>query len=137
MRCLASMPSTWTGSSAVRAGLVGRTAIARWTLARRHENGARLSVNVVAVGDLDQVGELRFAMEDQLAAGALIDALIRLGRDHVSPEVAVASASDTRGCTGPAFTCSLPAPAAACVPRRGRSRCAPRPASTRSMTSPR
>ena len=32
-------------------------------------------------------------MEDQLAAGALIDALIGLGIDHVSPDAAVASAS--------------------------------------------
>jgi len=77
----------------VRAGLADRTAVARWILERQHENGGRTSVNVVAVGDVDAAGEQRFAVEDQLAAGALIDALIGLGIDHVSPDAAVASAS--------------------------------------------
>ena len=77
----------------VRAGLADRTAVARWILERQHENGGRTSVNVVAVGEVDAAGEPRFAVEDQLAAGALIDALIGLGIDHVSPDAAVASAS--------------------------------------------
>ncbi|MDY0911775.1 2-phosphosulfolactate phosphatase [Rathayibacter festucae] len=77
----------------VRAGLADRTAVARWILERQHENGGRTSVNVVAVGEVDPSGEPRFAVEDQLAAGALIDALIGLGIDHVSPDAAVASAS--------------------------------------------
>lgn len=77
----------------VRAGLTDRSAVARWILERQHENGGRTSVAVVAVGDVDESGEPRFAMEDQLAAGALIDALIGLGIDHVSPDAAVASAS--------------------------------------------
>lgn len=77
----------------VHAGLADRSAVARWVLARQHENGGRTSVNVVAAGDVDDAGEARFAMEDQLAAGALIDALIELGIDHVSPDAAVASAS--------------------------------------------
>nr|WP_272914866.1 2-phosphosulfolactate phosphatase [Rathayibacter iranicus] len=77
----------------IRAGLTDRTAVARWILARQHENGGRISINVVAMGDVDESGEVRFAMEDQLAAGAVIDALIGLGVDHVSPEAAVACAS--------------------------------------------
>ncbi|SMH30719.1 2-phosphosulpholactate phosphatase [Rathayibacter oskolensis] len=77
----------------VRSGLADRSAVARWILERQHENGGRTSVNVVAVGEIDDAGEGRFAMEDQLAAGALIDALIGLGIDHVSPDAAVASAS--------------------------------------------
>ncbi|QHF23463.1 hypothetical protein GTU73_05185 [Rathayibacter sp. VKM Ac-2804] len=80
----------------VRAGLADRTAVARWILERQHENGGRTSVNVVAVGEVDAAGEQRFAVEDQLAAGALIDALIGLGIDHVSPDAAVASASYER-----------------------------------------
>ncbi|MBO0983130.1 2-phosphosulfolactate phosphatase [Rathayibacter sp. SD072] len=77
----------------VRAGLADRTAVARWILERQHENGGRTSVNVVAAGDTDESGATRFALEDQLAAGALIDALISLGIDHTSPDAAVASAS--------------------------------------------
>jgi 2-phosphosulfolactate phosphatase len=77
----------------VRAGLADRTAVARWILERQHENGGRTSVNVIAVGEIDETGAARFALEDQLAAGALIDALITLGIDHASPDAAVASAS--------------------------------------------
>jgi 2-phosphosulfolactate phosphatase len=77
----------------VRAGLADRTAVARWILERQHENGGRTSVNVVAAGDVDEDGAARFTLEDQLAAGALIDALITLGIDHTSPDAAVASAS--------------------------------------------
>ncbi|PPF30493.1 hypothetical protein C5C18_10350 [Rathayibacter tritici] len=77
----------------VRAGLVDRSAVARWILERQHENGGRTSVNVIAVGDVDASGATRFAMEDQLAAGAVVDALIGLGIDHVSPEAAVVCAS--------------------------------------------
>lgn len=77
----------------VRAGLTDRSAVARWILERQHENGGRTSVNLVAAGEADSSGETRFAMEDHLAAGALIDALIGLGIDHVSPEAAVACAS--------------------------------------------
>ncbi|WP_258062781.1 MULTISPECIES: 2-phosphosulfolactate phosphatase [unclassified Rathayibacter] len=77
----------------VRAGLADRSAVARWILERQHENGGRTSVNVIALGDVDDSGGARFAMEDQLAAGAVVDALIGLGIDHVSPEAAVACAS--------------------------------------------
>ena len=77
----------------VRAGLADRTAVAAWILERQHENGGRTSVNVVAAGDVDESGATRFALEDQLAAGALIDALISIGIDHTSPDAAVASAS--------------------------------------------
>ncbi|WP_235934554.1 2-phosphosulfolactate phosphatase [Agromyces humi] len=36
---------------------------------------------------------IRFAIEDQLAAGAVVDALVGLGIDHTSPEAAVACAA--------------------------------------------
>ncbi|PPG87287.1 hypothetical protein C5C00_03980 [Rathayibacter rathayi] len=81
------------GGRVVRAGLVDRSAVARWILERQHENGGRTSVNVIAVGDIDASGVTRFAIEDQLAAGAVVDALIGLGIDHVSPEAAVVCAS--------------------------------------------
>jgi 2-phosphosulfolactate phosphatase len=77
----------------VRATLANRAAVARWILERQVENGGRTSVNVIAVGDTDARGAARHAVEDHLAAGALIDALIALGIDHTSPDAAVASAA--------------------------------------------
>lgn len=77
----------------VTAGLVNRTAVAEWVLARQSEKGARFSVAVIAAGATRADGGIRFAVEDLLGAGAVIDALIGLGIDHCSPEAAAASAA--------------------------------------------
>ncbi|NQX29676.1 2-phosphosulfolactate phosphatase [Microbacteriaceae bacterium VKM Ac-2854] len=81
------------GGLVVSATLANRSAVAQWILERQIENGGRTSVNVIAAGDADEHGQVRHAVEDQLAAGALIDALIALGIDHTSPDAAVASAA--------------------------------------------
>ncbi|MGX5697667.1 2-phosphosulfolactate phosphatase [Agromyces soli] len=84
------------GASAVvvlAASLRNRSAVARRILGLQEERGTRLSVAVIAAGELDESDRLRFAVEDQLAAGAVIDALVALGIDHTSPEAAVACAS--------------------------------------------
>ena len=54
---------------------------------------------------------IRFAVENQLAAGALIDALAELGIDYSSPEAAVACSSFTalRGAVGHLLTASASA----------------------------
>ena len=62
---------------------------ARWILDRQAELGDRAVVAVVAAG----TDEGRFAVEDLLAAGAVIDALSSLGIDSTSPEAAAASAA--------------------------------------------
>jgi 2-phosphosulfolactate phosphatase len=67
-------------------------AVAGWVLGRQRERGARTSVAVIAAGERvsrDGPG-LRFAVEDQLGAGAVIAALGDLGIDACSPEAAVA-----------------------------------------------
>jgi 2-phosphosulfolactate phosphatase len=67
-------------------------AVARWVLARQAERGARTNVAVIAAGERvsrDAAG-LRFAVEDQLGAGAVIAALGDLGIDACSPDAAVA-----------------------------------------------
>jgi 2-phosphosulfolactate phosphatase len=73
-------------------GLRNAAAVARHVLARQAERGARTSVAVIAAGE--RVGgedhRVRFAVEDQLGAGAVIAALGDLGIDHCSPEAAVA-----------------------------------------------
>jgi len=72
---------------ALLTGSVGsRTAIAAWVLERQVELGDRAIVAVVAAGGPDG----RFAVEDLLAAGAVIDALADVGIDYISPEAAAA-----------------------------------------------
>ncbi|ANJ27918.1 2-phosphosulfolactate phosphatase [Agromyces aureus] len=85
------------------ASLRNREAVARRILALQESRGERLFVAVVAAGERavsasgDDAGApatgIRFAIEDQLTAGAVIDALVRLGVDHTSPEAAVACAA--------------------------------------------
>ncbi|TPW71700.1 2-phosphosulfolactate phosphatase [Schumannella sp. 10F1B-5-1] len=62
-------------------------------LRRQEERGDRVSIAVVAAGEPGESGALRFAVEDLLAAGAIIDRLADLGIDHCSPEAAAAGAA--------------------------------------------
>jgi 2-phosphosulfolactate phosphatase len=74
-------------------GLRNRAAVARAILAEQERRGARTSIAVIACGERTSAADaapLRFAVEDLLGAGALIDALADLGIDHSSPEAAVA-----------------------------------------------
>lgn len=85
------------------ASLRNREAVARRVLALQEARGERLLIAVVAAGervaaeagadDRSDARGIRFAIEDQLTAGAVIDALVRLGIDHTSPEAAVACAA--------------------------------------------
>ncbi|KQM84330.1 2-phosphosulfolactate phosphatase [Agromyces sp. Leaf222] len=85
------------------ASLRNREAVARRVLALQEARGERLFVAVVAAGERAAVDRdstapspasgIRFAIEDQLTGGAVIDALVRLGIDHTSPEAAVACAA--------------------------------------------
>ncbi|WP_374976962.1 2-phosphosulfolactate phosphatase [Microbacterium trichothecenolyticum] len=68
-------------------------ALARAALDIQHERAARTSIAVIAAGELagrEPGSPLRFAVEDQLGAGAIVDALGDLGVDHTSPEAAAA-----------------------------------------------
>ena len=74
-------------ATAVVLGTVGNcAALAAWVLERQVELGDRATVAVVAAGSDDG----RFAVEDLLAAGAVIDALAEVGIDYISPEAAAA-----------------------------------------------
>lgn len=66
---------------------------AQWCLARQEESGGRFRIAVVAAGVTQPDGSLRFAVEDLLGAGAVIDAIAELGIDHQSPEAAAAAAA--------------------------------------------
>jgi 2-phosphosulfolactate phosphatase len=68
---------------------------AQWCLARQEELGGRFRIAVVAAGATQPDGSLRFAVEDLLGAGAVIDAIAEVGIDHQSPEAAAAAAAYT------------------------------------------
>lgn len=68
-------------------------AVADAVLDIQHARAERTSIAVIAVGEPAGRGTgapLRFTVEDQLGAGAIIDALGGRGIDHTSPEAAAA-----------------------------------------------
>ncbi|GAA1982133.1 2-phosphosulfolactate phosphatase [Microbacterium pumilum] len=65
-------------------------AVAAAILAEQERRARRTSIAVVAAGERSADGAVRAAVEDQLGAGAVIDALGALGIDHTSPEAAMA-----------------------------------------------
>ncbi|QEO09212.1 2-phosphosulfolactate phosphatase [Protaetiibacter larvae] len=79
----------------VTGALHNAAALGRWSLERQAELGGRFVVAVVAAGARQPDGSLRFAVEDLLAAGAVIDAIAELGIDHQSPEAAAAASAYT------------------------------------------
>jgi hypothetical protein len=66
--------------------------VARHVLDRQARRGDRAVVAVVAAGSVDDDG-FRPAVEDQLAAGAVVDALAAAGVDFSSPEAALVCAA--------------------------------------------
>lgn len=77
------------------ASLASAQEFAGWCLARQEQLGGRFRIAVVAAGVTLPDGSLRFAVEDLLAAGAVIDAIAEVGIDHQSPEAAAAAAAYT------------------------------------------
>lgn len=89
------------------------SAVARAVLTEQERRGERTSVAVIAADELPVNGSApgagpRFAVEDQLGAGAVIDALAELGLDHSSPEAALACEAfrSLRGATRHLLTAS-------------------------------
>ena len=89
----------------VVANLSNRTAVAQWILAEQVRRGDRTSIAIIAAG----TEEGAFAVEDFLAAGAVIDALATVGIDFCSPEAASAAASfvGLKGAVGHLITASV------------------------------
>ncbi|AZH77663.1 phosphosulfolactate phosphohydrolase [Microbacterium sp. Y-01] len=72
-------------------GLRNASAVARAVQTIQERRQARTSVAVIAAGELEPSGALRFAVEDQLGAGAIVLALSDRGIDHTAPDAAVAA----------------------------------------------
>ena len=91
------------------ASLANAPAVARWILDEQVRLGRRAMIAVVAAGGTTPAGAPRFAVEDLLAAGAVIDALAALGIDYSSPEAAAACAAFTglRGAVAHLLTASV------------------------------
>lgn len=103
-------PADLPGDGAVLlAGLTDAPAVAQWILDEQVRLGRRAMVSVVAAGATTASGAARFAVEDLLAAGAVVDALAALGIDYSSPEAAAACASFTglRGAVAHLLTASV------------------------------
>lgn len=73
-------------------GLKNARAAADWVMAEQLRLAKRFATAVIAAGS-DRDGQWRYAVEDHLAAGAVVDRLSELGLDATSPEAAVAEAS--------------------------------------------
>ena len=86
----ASVPA---GAAIVQGGLTTAGATARWILDEQLRLGRRAMVSIIAAGEPRAGGATRFAVEDLLGAGAIIDALGALGIDYTSPEAAAACAA--------------------------------------------
>jgi 2-phosphosulfolactate phosphatase len=101
-------PPDLSDSLAATAGIVvggslrNSAAVARWALERQSDKGDRFTIAIVAWGESRDNGAVRFALEDLLGAGAIIDALAGVGIDYCSPEAAAAAAAFTglRNATG-------------------------------------
>lgn len=83
------------GTRMIEGSLRNRTAVAEWVLARQVEKAGRFTVAVIAVGEVRAGEGIRFCVEDQFGAGAIIDALAAVGIDYCSPEAAAACAAFT------------------------------------------
>lgn len=79
-------------AAVVETGLEGAAETAEWILALQETLQRRTMVALIAAG-APRDGGIRFAAEDLLAAGAVVDALEARGIDAYSPEAAVADAA--------------------------------------------
>ncbi|MEV8212804.1 2-phosphosulfolactate phosphatase [Leifsonia sp. NPDC077715] len=95
--------------AALAASLTDAEAVARWILDEQVRLGRRTMVALVAAGGTTATDAPRFAVEDLLAAGAVVDALAALGIDYASPEAAAACAAFTglRGAVAHLLTASV------------------------------
>lgn len=79
------------GATVLVGSIRNASAVARAVQAIQEQRQARTSVALIATGARDASNDVRFTVEDQLGAGAIIAALTDLGIDHTAPDAAVAA----------------------------------------------
>ena len=79
------------GATVLVGSIRNATAVARAVQTIQETRQARTSVALIATGERDGSNDVRFAVEDQLGAGAIVSALTDLGIDHTAPDAAVAA----------------------------------------------
>jgi len=91
------------------AGFTDAAAVASWILDEQVRLGRRAMVALIAAGGSTPAGTARFAVEDLLAVGAVVDGLATRGIDYSSPEAAAACAAFTglRGAVAHLLTASV------------------------------
>lgn len=93
VRVVAALPEVASGADVLVVTGAGAAAeVARHVAERQTRQGDRALVAIVAAGAVEADG-FRPAVEDQFAAGAVVDALAAVGIDFSSPEAAVACAA--------------------------------------------
>ena len=107
----ASVPA---GAAIIAGAVNSAAAVARRVLAEQERLGRRAMVSLVAAGEPREGGGVRFAVEDLLGSGAVIDALAAAGIDYASPEASAACAAFTglRGAVAHLLTASASGQAA-------------------------
>ncbi len=86
-------PSSVKAVGAIVAGdFASAGAVAQWIVDRQKQLAKRITIAVIGAGASRSTG-YRFAVEDLLAAGAVIRSLGELGLDATSPEAAAAEAA--------------------------------------------
>lgn len=106
---LEALSSASPTAAVIAAGPNTASAAANWILQEQVRLGRRAMIAVIAAGSIASSGHTRFAVEDQLGAGAVIDALATLGIDYTSPEAAAACAAyvGLRGAVAHLLTASV------------------------------
>ena len=87
----AAVAAASSAATVLVGGIRNAAAVARAVQTLQERRQARTSVAIIAAGELDDTGTLRFAVEDQLGAGAIVSALTDRGIDHTAPDAAVAA----------------------------------------------
>jgi len=87
----AAVAAASSAATVLVGGIRNAAAVARAVQTIQERRQARTSVAIIAAGELDDTGTLRFAVEDQLGAGAIVSALTARGIDHTAPDAAVAA----------------------------------------------